>query len=50
MKGRYTVEFGEERKEKIERFRARRRMEGEVLSRIDDAVNVLIDKGLEQVA
>lgn len=43
----HTIKFGEERKEKIERFRAIRRADGQVISTIDEAVNMLVDKALE---
>lgn len=46
-KAAHTIRLGEERKERIERFRAVRRANGEVISTIDDAVNILVDRGLE---
>lgn len=50
-KGAYTVVLGEERAERIERFRARRHADkGQKISTIDEAVNMLIDAGLQYEA
>lgn len=46
-KGSYTIRLGEERTEKIERFRARRHADaGQKISTIDEAVNILVDRAL----
>lgn len=46
-KAAHTIYLGEDRKEKIERFRANRRLVGQPIPTIHDAVLVLIDLGLE---
>lgn len=45
---RYTIEFGEERIEKMERFRARKRDKGQVISTITKLNNILVDIALEK--
>jgi hypothetical protein len=42
-----TIDIGKERKERIEDFRARQQLKGKKIERIDEAVNMLIDAGLE---
>ena len=42
-----TIDLGKDRKERIENFRARQQLKGKKIERIDEAVNMLIDAGLE---
>lgn len=42
-----TVDIGLIRKERIERFRASKRLKGVVISNIDTAINTLVDIGLD---
>lgn len=42
-----TVDLGKVRKERIERFRAAKRLSGVVIPKIDEAINTLVDRGLE---
>lgn len=43
----HTIRLGEERRERIERFRAIKRVNGIKISTIDEAVNLLVDKALD---
>ena len=42
-----TIDIGRERKERIEGFRARKLLKGEKIQTVEEAVNLLIDAGLE---
>ena len=42
-----TIDLGRERKEKIEVYRAKKFLKGERITSINDAVNILVDAGLE---
>lgn len=42
-----TIDIGRERKERIEDFRARRRLAGQKITTQEEAINILIDRGLE---
>lgn len=43
----YTIRLDEDRKREIERFRAKRSLDGQKISTMDEALNILIDRGLE---
>jgi hypothetical protein len=47
-KGAYTVLLGEARSERIRKYRASKELAGERIDSIEDAVNILVDRGLEQ--
>lgn len=42
-----TVDLGKTRKERIERFRAAQLLNGVTMPKIDEAINFLVDRGLE---
>lgn len=45
--GKYTVHLGADRVEQIDRFRGKRGFQGQKISTIDEAVQILVDRGLE---
>lgn len=45
-----NVDLGKGRKERIEDFRAKKRLEGTRYDYLDDAINYLIDRGLQAEA
>lgn len=45
--GKYTIHLGVDRVQQIERFRGKSKYQGKTISTIDEAVNLLVDRGLE---